>query len=1026
MKIDNNPAARHDNIIGAPSKTVLFKGIEAMSVQHETIRLIRVFVSSPGDVTQERDVLDEAIGFVNDGIGRQRRIRLETWKWEDKVVPRIGSTPQSVVDDQSPHYDIYLGIMSSRFGTPTDKYGSGTEREFREALERWGEQGEPWILFYFRDNLVLSSDPDDAGEYLKVCRFRKELQSLGIIKGYACVRGEKTSFYDQVLKHLQQLIFQFTEEPQPTSKLFKRTDSTTPSISRSYHHWIQKQCADIDLLGLQLKQGQSVRLNHVYVPLTTTTKEEQAAAPTSRLKQMALELDEKPPLLLDALDKQSLYVSGAPGSGKSTFSRWVAWLTCSGTLPPQGIESPEGYREQYPESFQNRLSLLVRLRDFWMSLPETPGGQDLSQPELEAVLEKWIETKKPGDLQWANVQAHLEIGSLLLVLDGVDEVPLTRGKEDQACYPRAMLLSGLAAARQAWVERGNRLLVTSRPYGLTELGIRTLGLMHAPISDMAESLQWLLVRRWFRILADDIATGTDTAEELLAELNARGKLGPLVANPMLLTAICIIYSQGKRLPQDKYELYDRIVDNVLYNRYRDPALIDLERSRLSVIAYGMHTGVNVGDQRTTPQAEVTDAEIDRILQAYKEQSAWTEQGYKGVVDTREQLLSRSGILLPQGERHAGFYHFTFQDFLAAQWLQDAEGERLLTVFRERAPVDEWHNTLSFVFSALLARSTSPDRSIKLLSQLIEDIDDQSLGLALVVAECLTILMGRKYRLEVKIEARFRDICLDAIEHEVLVRPRCALGLALGRLGDPRIVTDLRDRSGYVEIAAGDYAFGEERQPFRREKPLWLSRYLVTNQQYALFMEEGGYRSRRWWPEVGWEWLQQTEIHEPLYWHHAKWNGANQPVVGVSFWEAMAVAAWAGARVPTERQWEAAARGPNGFEYPWGDEWEDGICNTWESGAGVTSAVGLFPRSRASIGLEDMAGNVWEWCLNKYDNPGDTTDRGDVARVLRGGSWDNGLVDARASYRYGFNPHLRLNRVGFRLCRASPISSWYRR
>jgi formylglycine-generating enzyme required for sulfatase activity len=200
----------------------------------------------------------------------------------------------------------------------------------------------------------------------------------------------------------------------------------------------------------------------------------------------------------------------------------------------------------------------------------------------------------------------------------------------------------------------------------------------------------------------------------------------------------------------------------------------------------------------------------------------------------------------------------------------------------------------------------------------------------------------------------------------------------------------------------------------------LSRYPVTNQQYALFMQDGGYSNHQWWSEQGWEWLQQRSVHEPAYWRHAKWNGANQPVVGVSFWEAMAFAAWAGARLPTEQEWEAAARGPEGFEYPWGDDWEDGICNTYESGLGRTSPVGLFPRARSSIGLEDMAGNVWEWCLNKYGNPDDTSDGGEEARVWRGGSWYFDQDYARATVRSRSNPYHRNLNLGFRLCCESPI------
>jgi formylglycine-generating enzyme required for sulfatase activity len=995
----------------------MFREIHGMSTQQESVRLIRIFVSSPGDVAQERETLDEVIGAINDVQGRQSGVRLEAWKWEDQVVPQIGPPPQTVVDSQLPTYDIYLGIMASRFGTPTEQYGSGTEKEFRDALARWGDKGTPWILFYFHNNPPPPKNSEEALQYSKVWGFREELETKGIVRSYTGVRGEKSGFYEQVSKHLQQLAFQLTAQ-QPTAQP-QQAKSTKPSLPPGYCTWLQKQCADIDLLGLRLKQGQAVRLNHVYVPLTTTYGKGKPIEQESPKEAAWRHEEEPPPLLLELLNEQSLYVSGAPGSGKSTFSRWVSWLACADGMPEQAIEVPEGYREVFPVALQNRLPLWIRLRDFWECLPTTPDAQDLSQAELESVLATWLEKKQPGKLEWPHVQAYLQAGRLLLILDGVDEVPLTQGQEGQVRYPRAMLLSGLAAARPAWLERGNRLLVTSRPYGLNEADIHRLGLTHAPISDLTEPLQSLLVARWFHILADDLASGAVTAAEMRAELDTREELAPLVANPMLLTAICIIYSQGKSLPQDKYELYDRIVDNVMYNRYKEKAGIDLERSRLSVIAHGMHTGDSLGEQRSTPQAEITLAEIDTILKNYQEKSAWTEQGYKGVIETRERLLSRSGLLLPQGQQRAGFYHFTFQDFLAGQWLQDVEGERLLGLFRERAETTEWHNTLSFVFSALLARSTTPDRSIKLLSLLVDAIDETTLGLSLVVADCLNILMGRKYRLAQQVEAKFREICLSAIAREVPVQARCRLGLALGRVGDTRLVNDLRDRSGFVEVPAGDYRIGEERRRFELKKPIGLSRYPVTNAQYALFIEEDGYRNAKWWSETGWQWRGQAGIEEPHYWRHAKWNGANQPVVGVSFWEALAFAAWAGGRLPTEWEWEAAARGPEGFEYPWGNEWEDGICNTIESGLGQTTPVGLFPRSLSPHGLEDMAGNVWEWCLSTYNNPDDISIGGDGARVCRGGSWVSLQYGARASYRDDF-PHSRINVLGFRLCCEAPI------
>ena len=147
------------------------------------------------------------------------------------------------------------------------------------------------------------------------------------------------------------------------------------------------------------------------------------------------------------------------------------------------------------------------------------------------------------------------------------------------------------------------------------------------------------------------------------------------------------------------------------------------------------------------------------------------------------------------------------------------------------------------------------------------------------------------------------------------------------------------------------------------------------------------------------------------WHDAKWNGSNQPVVGVCFWEAEAFCRWAGGWLPDDRQWEAAARGPQGNEYPWGDEWQNGICNTRELDLGRTSPVGVFSASRSQpFGLDDAAGNVWEWCVDEVKSK-----TWGVCRVVRGGSWVNYRDIARCGYRGRGRPEDRLNDLGFRLC-----------
>ena len=353
------------------------------------------------------------------------------------------------------------------------------------------------------------------------------------------------------------------------------------------------------------------------------------------------------------------------------------------------------------------------------------------------------------------------------------------------------------------------MLLTSRPYGLRESDARRLSLRHAPLGDMDGPLRELLVRRWFHCLLDRPEAAERMARQMLEHIAQRPDLQPLTVNPMLLTSMCILYQQGGRLPQHRHDLYDRIVDNVLFNRFPDDReVIDPVRNRLAVVAYGMHTGEGLGEQRTTPQAEATYAEIDRLIQNYQDQTPYSEAGYTGAVQAREQLLSRTGLLLPQGEQRAGFYHLTLQDFLAAQRLLDVHEEDLYDVFCRRGEVPEWRSTLSFVFGSQLAKHASPQRSTTLLGRLVETLTPDRLGLAVVVGECLLILRKRGLRLKDAVEAQFRDYCLAAIARETPLRQRFELGLALGHLGDPRIVVDLHDPAAYVPIPAGTYRLGD--------------------------------------------------------------------------------------------------------------------------------------------------------------------------------------------------------------------------
>lgn len=488
---------------------------------------------------------------------------------------------------------------------------------------------------------------------------------------------------------------------------------------------------------------------------------------------------------------------------------------------------------------------------------------------------------------------------------------------------------------------------------------------------------------------------------------------------MMLTALCVLWDSGGRLPEDRYELYRRIVDNVLFHRFRDEARQrEPARARLEVIAHGMH----VGDRelpRESPAAEISCLEIDHILRAFAEDDQYNERGAVRPVARREELLTRSGLLLPRPGDRAAFYHLSVQEFLAASRILRTEDD-LLPTFRARGAVAAWRATLMFLFAGKVGGKT-PRWGADLLVQLIAEQDRAAVKAnpapAVFIAEALDLCLAKNYAVPEDLKEAFRQLALNAIEDEVELEARNALGLTLGRVGDPRI-PDLRDSQGnvnlgaYVEVPAGTYPYGDEGRTVEITQPFWIGRYPVTNQQFAAFIAAGGYGDRRWWSHEGRAWLEEREATEPRIWQDRRWNAPNQPVVGVSFWEAEAFCAWAGGRLPTEEEWEAAARGPEGLVYPWGNAWQDGICNSHEAGLGVTSSVGLFLRARqADRTIDDLVGNVWEWCASLFDP--ESEDSPD-ARVVRGGSWALFLAVEPSASRYGFDPYSRGDSFGFRV------------
>ena len=217
----------------------------------------------------------------------------------------------------------------------------------------------------------------------------------------------------------------------------------------------------------------------------------------------------------------------------------------------------------------------------------------------------------------------------------------------------------------------------------------------------------------------------------------------------------------------------------------------------------------------------------------------------------------------------------------------------------------------------------------------------------------------------------------------------------------------------VKVPKGPFLYGNDKTRETINYDYWIDKYPVTNEKYRAFIEAGGYEAEAYWSPKGWLWKTIKGVTGPAYWDDPQWKQADHPVVGVSYYEAEAYATWAGKRLPTEQEWEKAARGEDGRLYPWGEEFDQDLCNSSESGMEHTTPVTQYPNGVSPYDCYDMVGNVWEWCTRGYDEQKKDT------RVVRGGSWDASPGMLCVSYRDLGDPDVRFSALGFRLVQDIP-------
>ena len=224
----------------------------------------------------------------------------------------------------------------------------------------------------------------------------------------------------------------------------------------------------------------------------------------------------------------------------------------------------------------------------------------------------------------------------------------------------------------------------------------------------------------------------------------------------------------------------------------------------------------------------------------------------------------------------------------------------------------------------------------------------------------------------------------------------------------------------------------DKRAYPKEKPqhkvyldgYWMGRTPVTNAMYARFLNEAGNPQGHYYPNS-----TRVKLDGKLW--RVESGYEQHPVVYVTWYDALAYGLWVGAELPSEAQWEKAARGTDGRIYPWGDQAPDKTLANLGNDVGKTTPVGSYPSGASPYGALDMAGNVWEWVADGFENTyyssqptwrNPTGPESGILRVLRGGSWSASHRIARCAFRHSGVPRDVLWDFGFRLSICNTLRS----